>query len=636
MTIKTKIMNVVALAVHWFFWIIPVAALYAIHEYVGQIPAAVVFVGGTLRFLAIILFPGGREERSRPILKKHDNVFTKKSVLVIGSGPAGVATTKECFEAGHDVICFDASERLGGTFANYFWPGGKLTSSPYVTAFSDYEPPRKVCGEEKWDHHSAEEYVEYLHDYSKHYGVSDKFRMKHKVLHVEENDNGQIMAQVQDLVSGKTTTEGPFDHVAVCSGAFHNKLTPKFAGIETFPGKLLHTRDFAASTTQRTQDEAFKDCAGKRIVSIGLGESMADILGIITMQISNPTTYAACAVRKGALIVPRIHFGTGGVTDLRTTRLRHALPKYIRNIAVNMNFATESRATKKAIARFDLIQKLPNVGVTFVKSTKSGMFLPAIEADKLVIKPAFDRIEGSTVFYKDGTKSEDVEVIIYGTGYDLPRFPFIDDNSFRTKTGEKMMNPDSAPIDRLFRMFNPEIGDKVAYLGLGIRPLVGSIPTSAEMQARVFATVVSGKRQLPSKAIMNKKIQMMKKHQKAEAGFYIEQWFLYVNWIQFMDMCAREIGCIPKASWLITNPNLWFTLLLSPMNTFQYRLRGNGSKPKLAKDVLSRLPWVELKENFFFASIHYTMSLYQWPVDAGYAVKNFFSDTFSSEDTKMD
>jgi len=635
MGIASKIKNNIAASVHWLFFLLPVSILAGLFLVAGPIPAAVVFVCGTIHFMFVILYPGSKTERKSPVLKKNDNAeIVKKNVLVIGAGPAGVAVTKELVEAGHNVTCYDASDRLGGTFANYFWPGGKLTSSPYVTAFSDYEPARTKGGEERWDHHTAEEYVQYLHDYSRHYGTIDCFNLKHKVLHVKEGEDGKTTAQVQNLTTMEITTEGPYDHVAVCSGAFHTKLTPKFKGLETFPGKLLHSRDFAASTTNMSQDEAFKECSGKSVVSIGLGESMADILGIITTKISKPTTYCACAVRKGALIIPRIHPMTKHVSDLHTTRLRHALPKSIRNMAVNLNFATFTRTKKTAIARFDLIQKLPGAGVTYVKSTKSGAFLPAIEQNKLFIKPALDRIEGNTIYYSDGSKSENVDVIIYGTGYDVPKFPFFDENSFKTSTGEKIMDPHSVPADRLFRMYNPELGNKVAYLGLGIRPLVGSIPSSAEMQARVFAMIVSEKRQLPGKSTMKKRIMEMKEFSKMESSYYIEQWFLYVNWIPFMDMLAREVGCLPKAQWLITQPGLWFKLLLSPVTTYHYRLVGYGAKPKLAKDVIYRLPGTGFRDNFFFASVHYTMSLFKWPRDSLQAVGRGVSSIFTSE--KMD
>merc|ERR1712071_380767 len=83
---------------------------------------------------------------------------------------------------------------------------------------------------------------------------------------------------------------------------------------------------------------------------------------------------------------------------------------------------------------------------------------------------------------------------------------------------------------------------------------------------------------------------MLKKFSNMESSKYIEQWFLYVNWIPYMDMMAREVGCIPRSHWLFTNPILYFTVLLSPVTTFHYRLVGHGAKPKLARDVIDRLP----------------------------------------------
>jgi len=614
MSVYFALLNFGANAVHWLFFLVPMAIIYGLYFFTGPIPTAVIVSCATLNAYFTILFPGDKTEKIRPILKKVNKPFVKKSVLVIGAGPAGVTASKECAEAGHDVTCYDSSNRLGGTFANFFWPGGHLTSSPYVTAFSDFEPARNKNGEERKTHHSAEEYVTYLNDYVKHYGVADCINLKHKVLHVKENDEGKIMADVQNLETGVTTVEGPFDHMVVSSGAFHTALTPKFKGIETFPGKLVHSRDFAGDY-KRTADEAFAVCSGKRVVSIGLGESMADILGIITTKISKPTTYAACAVRKGCLIIPRIHPQTGVVTDLLTSRLRHALPKPIRNMVINMHFRTHKRHNKAAIARFDLMTKIPGKGVTYVKTCKSGMMLPAIQQDKLVIKPALDRIEGKTIYFADGSKSEDIDVIIYGTGYDIPKFSYIDENSFKTSTGEKMMDPHSNPVDRLFRMIDPKLGDKVAYLGLGIRPLVGSIPSSAEMQARVLAMIISGKRDLPSKGAMEERIMKLKEFSRKESAAFIEQWFLYVNWIPFMDMLSREIGSIPRSYWLFTQPRLYWKLLLSPVTTFHYRLHGHGAK-KIAKDVVHRLPYVtSFKDLWFFASVNFTLSLFRWPRD---------------------
>lgn len=110
-----------------------------------------------------------------------------------------------------------------------------------------------------------------------------------------------------------------------------------------------------------------------------------------------------------------------------------------------------------------------------------------------------------------------------------------------------------------------------------------------------------------------------------ESSPYIEQWQLYVNWIPFMDMLAREIGCIPSCWWLFTQPALFVKLLWGPVTTYPFRLTGYGAKPKLAKDVLSRLPFdAGVRDNWFFASIHFTLSFFKWPRDSVETVVNLF------------
>jgi len=149
------------------------------------------------------------------------------------------------------------------------------------------------------------------------------------------------------------------------------------------------------------------------------------------------------------------------------------------------------------------------------------------------------------------------------------------------------------------------------------------------MQARVLALIVSGKRELPSKSAMKERIMMLKKFSNMESSKYIEQWFLYVNWIPYMDMMAREVGCIPRSHWLFTNPILYFTVLLSPVTTFHYRLVGHGAKPKLARDVIDRLPKASgFRDNLFFGSVQFTMSIFKWPMDSLDAVGRTLGSIF--------
>ena len=152
-------------AVHWLVVLLPLLIIYAASKAVG-LEAMFVYLAGACWYLyRTCLHPATGtnkvlQDPSPPLTKKM-HVSTpqkKKRVAVIGCGPAGLVTCKELREEGHDVVCFEMSSKVGGEFAHGFWAGGKLTSSPYVTAFSDFEPLRHANGKEHWKHWTKEEY----------------------------------------------------------------------------------------------------------------------------------------------------------------------------------------------------------------------------------------------------------------------------------------------------------------------------------------------------------------------------------------------------------------------------------------------------------------------------------------------
>lgn len=72
----------------------------------------------------------------------------KKRVAVIGAGLSSLVAAKELLQEGHDVICFDSADGLGGIFRYRsfgehvsVWRTCQLTSLALVTGFSDYLPP---------------------------------------------------------------------------------------------------------------------------------------------------------------------------------------------------------------------------------------------------------------------------------------------------------------------------------------------------------------------------------------------------------------------------------------------------------------------------------------------------------------
>ena len=258
--------------------------------------------------------------------------------------------------------------------------------------------------------------------------------------------------------------------------------------------------------------------------------------------------------------------------------------------------------------RFSLVERL-KVGPAYTRATKSDGFVSEVVASKICLRPGINHVNGSTCYFNDGTKMENVEVIVFGTGFDISEknYPFL---------MELPTTPVISPVGRFLRMFDPNYGGSICFVGQGIRPLVGSIPTVCEIQARLFARIVSGKQELPSKEVMEELIELSRKESKRDMSGANEKWEGLVNWIPYMDSIAWEIGCLPSPYFLLRRPRLWFKILIGPMCSFHYRLCGPGSegKYKEAEDVIMRLPIGTRKRDLlFFAGIQASVSLVTWP-----------------------
>ena len=269
-----------------------------------------IFAAGALFwFLRSSLYPGDKVKAgpfTTSTCRNHKPVVAR--VAVIGGGPAGIVTAKELLEAGHEVHLYDRFPRLGGEFENRFYPRGLLTTSPYVTAFSDFEPKDPVTGREHFQHHTKEEYSQYLNDYAEKYGVSDVAHLETSVNKVYRDVNApaddRLYFEVTDMTSGLTRKVGPFHHVAICSGMHAHKNTScPIEGLQSFKGKIVHTSDFWRRSKDDV-DKGYQDVAGKRVLTVGLGEGMADILQIIT-TITNPPSAISASVRGGVFVIPR-------------------------------------------------------------------------------------------------------------------------------------------------------------------------------------------------------------------------------------------------------------------------------------------------------------------------------------------
>lgn len=521
------------------------------------------------------------------------NAPISKRVAVVGAGPSGLVTVKELIEEGHQPVCFERAPSLGGVFRfsehdGVVWESCRLTSSGPLTAFSDYPMPPGCDG-----HLSIGQYVDYLQRYADAFDVSRHIRFGSTVKSVAQSPNDGWTVQTSDATGSH---EESFDAVAICSGLHQNPELTKFAGQETFTGEIIHGARYRRPA----------QVVGKKVLIVGAGESGADIVA----EVAANAAETVLSLRRGIAVLPRKIFQKPN--DYQTSRIRNSSAPWVsetRNPADNskrtvyryaflplvvvdkclqllikalweflpMFFASSVREIRTNLQTRKMRSSLlKESGGTLTEQfgTKSDDFVRAIVKGLCRRSPAISRFAGPRVFFEDGSHFNP-DLVILCTGFET-RIPILDSRL--------------ADAPRYLHAFNPSVGTSLGFIGF-LRPAFGAIPPLAELQARWFARLQSGRASLPSLEEMTRSIdrwtQFRARHFRAVQG-RLEH---LVDHTSFCDELAAQIGCKPKRR-DIGRESVAFRLKFyaAPFVSAQYRLVGPHAKPSIARDVITNLP----------------------------------------------
>ena len=182
----------------------------------------------------------------------------------------------------------------------------------------------------------------------------------------------EFTVSVENLQGKHVLPHQHFDYICVASGHYSTPNFPEYPGIETFPGRVLHSHEFRNSL----------EFSGQKVLLVGSSYSGEDI--------------AAQAIKFGA---------------------------------------------KEAIVCY--------------RSVPTGLPWPK----NIIEKPLLTHIERKTIHFSDNTQIDEVDSIIFCTGY-IGHFPFMQD-SLRHRSANSFYPPD------LYKgvLFTAGGNDKVLYLG---------------------------------------------------------------------------------------------------------------------------------------------------------------------------
>jgi cation diffusion facilitator CzcD-associated flavoprotein CzcO len=304
--------------------------------------------------------------------------MTSHAALIVGAGPAGLATSRELSRADIPHVVLERGGSVGHTWANLY-EGLVLHTGKHLSALPGMAFPASTPL-----FPSRLDFLDYLRHYAETFRVP--VQPDADVASIER-DNGQWIVRT---TTGQHMRAGA---VVMATGIVSNPRIPEIANRARFRGSVIHSVEYR-------RPDAF---AGKRVLVVGCGNSS----GEISVELAGAAAHVAVAVRSGACVVPRellgipIQYFAVALNPL-PRRTRHLIQAAVGKLS---ELARGRAVLPQPIE--DACSTVPLIGFHLVD---------AIRAGSIRLKTGVAEFTSGGVRFTDGSE-EEFDQVILATGY---------------------------------------------------------------------------------------------------------------------------------------------------------------------------------------------------------------------------
>jgi Pyridine nucleotide-disulphide oxidoreductase len=266
-------------------------------------------------------------------------VIRSHETIIVGAGPAGLATSRELTRAGVDHCVLERGAQLGHTWANLYdslvlHTGRHLSALPGMPFPSGTPlfPTRR-------------DFLDYLHRYASAFSLP--IETSSDVLGIERQADQWIVRLRSGATLGART-------LVVATGIVANPYVPEISGRNRFTGRVMHSIDYRRPAGMK----------GRRVLVVGAGNSA----GEISVELARAGASVTLAVRTGATIVPREMLG---VPIQYVSVALYPLPKaLVQHLTAAVGRLRGPRVMPSAAPT--TCPKVPLIGLDLAKALRSG------------------------------------------------------------------------------------------------------------------------------------------------------------------------------------------------------------------------------------------------------------------------
>lgn len=312
-------------------------------------------------------------------------------VLVVGAGPAGLATAASLLEHGIAPEVIERGSVVGQSWHNHYERLHLHTVKEYSSL------PRRSFPPHYPRYVARRQVADYLADYAAHFGIAPRFDEEATAI---ERVDGQWHTRCS---SGLQFASGA---VVVATGANLRPNLPSYPGQEQYLGALTHSSNYREPSPYR----------GRRVLVVGMGNTGAEI----ALDLAQAGVDVTLSVRSPVNMVLRDVLGRPTqVTAMLLARLPRRVAFAIARKFRDWTIGDLSRWGLRA-PRASPLQQLMEEGRTPVIDIGT---VRAIRQGRIAVRPGIESFSAEGVRFTDA-RGEAFDAVILATGYrpDVQKF----------------------------------------------------------------------------------------------------------------------------------------------------------------------------------------------------------------------
>ncbi|MDO9435010.1 NAD(P)/FAD-dependent oxidoreductase [Hydrogenophaga sp.] len=314
---------------------------------------------------------------------------SEADIVVIGAGPAGLATATCLTLRGHSPLVLEQAQDVASAWRHHYerlhLHTVKSHSALPGMAFPD-RAPRYV---------PRQDVVDYLAAYAQRFGLQPQLGARVETIEPRRGLPGAPWQVV--LAGGRSFTA---NHVVLATGANRRPVAPALPGQDRFHGRVLHSRSYRNATP----------FAGQRVLVVGMGNTGAEI----ALDLTEHGVRTALSVRSPVNIVYRDVWGRPTqLSSILLGRLPEALGDALATALRNITVGNLGRYGLRTPSMSPLRQmrqqgKTPTIDIGTVARIKSG---------EITVYPGVQTLTPHGARFTDG-REHPFDAVLLATGYE--------------------------------------------------------------------------------------------------------------------------------------------------------------------------------------------------------------------------